>query len=316
MARLVTVVLILAVVSCVVAAPCEVRGKETGSSYKASPSRGKPERTLSESEDMTAVVQSEPEVLPERSPIATQRCKRPRYCLDSKKAKKTPPKKLTSKLDEILEKVNAVMSNQCARLDALEEHIREVKQQNDDTQTNSAEIMKSIEFFGARLSDLENQIHGMEQERKEIAVYLSKIDEKIDRLERNAIKTSVEIRNVPKIPKETKMSLYDKALKLFKSLGSEIPKSDVRDVYRAPSKSSDSKSTIIVEFADTLTKSNFLGITKDFNNKNPSNRLNTFHLGIGGEKHPIFISEHLTAKMKRFHFLARDVAKYAHYEHC
>lgn len=269
-----------------------------------------PERSVSEP-DMMAANHDEPDLERSPNPNVTQRCKRPRFSMDS-------PSGATyaTKLDEILEKVNAIMSVQSARLDTLEEHIREVKHQNVGIQINSAEIMKSVELFGNCLGDLENKIYVMEQERKEFTDYLSKIDEKLDRLERNSIKTSVEIRNVPKVHKETKLSLYDTALKLFNSLGNAIPKSDIRDVYRAPSKSTDSKSTIIIEFTDTLTKNNFLSTSKEFNNKNPSNRLNNNHLGIGGERHPIYVSEHLTAKMKRFHFLARDVAKYAHYEYC
>ncbi|KOB64285.1 Uncharacterized protein OBRU01_24265 [Operophtera brumata] len=160
---------------------------------------------------------------------------------------------------------------------------------------------------------MKNKIDGLETQRQDMCVYLNKLEDKIERFERNTVKTTIEIRQVPKQIKESKDNLYKVLKNLTNTFGLPLEKSELRDIYRQPSKATDTKSTIVVEFSNTFTKTDFLSIAKK---RNKSARLCTKDLGIEGEQDPIFISEHLTSRARHLHFLARDVARSCHFSYC
>ncbi|KAG7307299.1 hypothetical protein JYU34_007464 [Plutella xylostella] len=73
---------------------------------------------------------------------------------------------------------------------------------------------------------------------------------------------------------------------------------------------------IIVETTSTILKADFLKASKSFNIKH-QNKLSTKHLGLRtSEDTPIYVSEQLTAKASRLHFLARDLVKSKKFKYC
>ncbi|CAH2215467.1 jg12315 [Pararge aegeria aegeria] len=218
---------------------------------------------------------------------------------------------------EIKFMMDTFMEKQNKRLETLENHIMEVKQQNVAIQSSNQDIEQSLKFMSDEIRSLQGKIGSIEKDRKNLSLHLMRLEDKIDDIDKRTIKTCVEIRNVPKQSRETKDMLYLYVDSLSKCITkSEINKVEVRDVYRLPSKKSDAKcSTIIVEFSNTLYKNHILNAAKKFN-REYSEKLNTLNLGLPGTRQPIYISEQLTAKTKRLLFLARDFAKSAQFAHC
>lgn len=88
---------------------------------------------------------------------------------------------------------------------------------------------------------------------------------------------------------------------------------DVRDVYRVPNKNEPAKSTVVAEFSNTLTKALFLNSARKYNK---NNQLKAEDLGIENNSSILYISESLTPKSRRLHFLARDFATAENYKYC
>ncbi|KAG7308311.1 hypothetical protein JYU34_005505 [Plutella xylostella] len=129
-------------------------------------------------------------------------------------------------------------------------------------------------------------------------------------------KTSLELRNIPRQPKENKTDLFNMIHNLLKALKIESMFSEIKDVYRVPKKSDTNNiTTVIIELSSTLTRINILNEIKSFYKNNNGIQLNTTHLGLSS-KSPIYGSEYLTAKTKRIHFLARDFMKTENYKFC
>lgn len=223
--------------------------------------------------------------------------------------------------DELKSLMNKFISSQSKRLDVLENHILDVKTQNTAIDNTNKEIEKSLDHLSDQIKSFELKIDGLEQERSSLATQMRTFEEKIENLERQANKTSLEIRNVPKRGKETKNQLFSMIQFFYKRLNdanteAELKYQEIRDVYRLPSKKESIFSTVVVELQNTQHKADLLKEVKKFNRRQPSEQINSSHLGFEGPPTQIFISEHLTARMKRLHFLARDVAKSANFAHC
>lgn len=104
---------------------------------------------------------------------------------------------------------------------------------------------------------------------------------------------------------------------LSNNIGCTLSRNDVKDIYRVRGKKEGMSNTpIIVETSSTLLKNDILTMSKTFNAKHKA-KLCAKHLGLRtSEDTPIFITENLTAKSARLHFLGRDLVKSKLYKFC
>ncbi|XP_037974263.1 uncharacterized protein LOC119693798 [Plutella xylostella] len=187
---------------------------------------------------------------------------------------------------DIKDMIKELISAQNTRMDNLEQHMMELKK----------------------------QFSTIKDTNKDIHVYM--IEEKIENLDRNIIKTSIELRNVPKRPQETKENLFCLVKTLSQSINVTLQPHDIRDVSRQPSKRESPVSALVVEFSNTLIKSRILNGIKEFNKANNKDKMNSSHLGLDSPKIPIYATELLTNTSKRLYFLARTLAKSENYAFC
>lgn len=107
--------------------------------------------------------------------------------------------------------------------------------------------------------------------------------------------------------------------KLSSTIGVTLEATELRDVYRLPTKPDQANTALVAEFSSTLIRDNFLTAAK--NHKLASIRykteqLNSSHLGLEGSNSDIYISEHLTPLASRLFFLAREFRKTMGYDYC
>ncbi|KAJ8707930.1 hypothetical protein PYW08_010296 [Mythimna loreyi] len=206
--------------------------------------------------------------------------------------------------NELKEMMREMISANNSRLDKLEGHI-------------TGELEKSLTSVSDQLSSLESKITSLEKERSCMVLKLSALEEKLEVYDRNIIKTSIEIRNVPKQEKESKAMLYQMVQCLSKKLDTSSELTNIRDIIRQPSKKENKTSSITVEFSNTLNRSNFLTAVKEYNKKNSNNKISSTHLGITSTPQtPIYVAEQLTTLTKRLFYLARNYAKSNQYSYC
>ncbi|KOB77936.1 Uncharacterized protein OBRU01_03278, partial [Operophtera brumata] len=65
----------------------------------------------------------------------------------------------------------------------------------------------------------------------------------------------------------------------------------------------------LVQFNSPRVRDTFLESSIKFNKSSTNNRLNSSHIGLTGEKTPIFVVEHLSTSNKALHSAARSAAK-------
>lgn len=224
---------------------------------------------------------------------------------------------LDSFKNDLRNMIKEMMNSQSSRMEKLEHHMLELKNQSTEIKTIHSELEKSMSSISDQILSLERTITSLEKERSSLVAKVTSLEDKLEFLDRNQIKTSVEIRNVPKRTNETKNMLYDMISNLSKHLQIVIETSNIRDVARQPSKRDTLSSNITVEFANTLIKSNFLNAVKDYNKKHSMDKTSSLHLGIKATTGtPIYIAEQLTPYTKRLFYATRNYAKINKYSYC
>lgn len=192
------------------------------------------------------------------------------------------------------------------KMEKIYSAIEEIKIQNND-------IRASVEFLSLKYDTLLEEIHDVKAECKDNQSYIKALEEKVDKLEKNTRSTCIEIKNIPIKTPESKDCLLKCLRDLGEILNVPIQSHEVKDIYRIGSKDPKNK-TIIVDFTSALMKEKIIRSYKKFNKEH--SKLSTENLKIGGPAKPIFISENLTAKMKRIFYVAREFAKSNEYRYC
>ncbi|CAH2086329.1 unnamed protein product [Euphydryas editha] len=190
----------------------------------------------------------------------------------------------------------------------LKSTINNIKEQNDDLKKSVDTLSNKYDEFMSRMSTLESQ-------RKQDRLTISKLEKKIENLERKTRATGLEIRNIPRSNGETKESLFNTLKDLGKIVRVDLCDGDIRDVYRINSK--DGSNPIIAELSSVIVKEKIINKVKSFNkSKTTTEKLNTSYLNYPGPKKPIFISETLTQNTKKLFYLARNFQKNYNYAFC
>lgn len=212
--------------------------------------------------------------------------------------------------DEITTLIKSLLLKQENELRLISPALKEIQNTNKN-------IENSIEFLAAQNDELQKKIDVLEGQRQEDRKYIAILEDKIEELQKGSRKANIELKNVPKADLENKEDMIGMVVSLSESIGCKIEKNDIKDIYRVRGRKDGKPNTpIIIETSSTLLKTEILSKCKIFN-KSHSEKLCAKHLGLksSGES-AIFVSEQLTAKGARLHFLARDLAKTRAYKYC
>lgn len=208
-------------------------------------------------------------------------------------------------LNQIQNMLDSLKKEQDQKFDTLN---RTLKEQN-------AELQRTIEFISTKYDEINMKVVKLEDLNSKNNNYIKQLEDRIDRLEFNSRAASIEIRNIPETSSETKESLRDLVTNIGNILHHPLKNEDIHQIYRSKAKH-DTNGSIVVQFTTTQAKESVIRHSKKYNIKNNSNHLNTSHLKINGPVKLIFISEHLTPKLKQLHYHARQFAKNNNYKYC
>lgn len=185
-----------------------------------------------------------------------------------------------------------------------------------DIQQTNVALQSTITYLSEENTELKKRIEHLELQAKYDKENILLLESKFDDNQRTDRKSNVEIKNVPLKGDETKTDLRDMVLQLSKNLNVNIEKHNIKDIIKI-NKNKKEKSTMIVEFTNTFSKTDLLKAAKTFNMKNKNNKLSAMHLGLKTDPHaPIYIAENLTPKASRLYFLARDLKAAKNYKYC
>lgn len=188
-----------------------------------------------------------------------------------------------------------------------------------EIQQTNLNIKDSVAYLSAQNEEFKRKIENLEGQIREDRKYINILEGKIEDMQKDCRKSNFEIKNVPKKSNESKENLIEMIVSLSENVGSQLTKNDVKDIYRIRGKNDNIQNTpIVVETSSTFVKNDVLKMCKSFNLKHKE-KLSGKLLGFRSEHThniPIFVSEHLTAKASRLHFLARDLVKSKQYKFC
>ncbi|KOB65473.1 Zinc finger DNA binding protein [Operophtera brumata] len=184
-----------------------------------------------------------------------------------------------------------------------------------DIHKNTGDIEKSMEFLATNFEEMSKKVDNLEQQIKNKQTQIDNLEDKYENLQRSARSSTLEIRNVPNSPNETKEVLSSYIVQMSETVGAKMSSNDIKDIFRVPGKSETNK-PIIAELTTTIQKLRLIKAVKSFNVSNRANKLNAFHLGLRGHSSPVFVVEHLTSKGNRLHYLARELTRAGQYKYC
>lgn len=210
--------------------------------------------------------------------------------------------------EEIKTMISSMLTAQGDQLKKLTPVLAEIK----ETNTN---IEKSMAFLAEQNEELKKKLDQFELQARKDREYITLLEEKVEDLQRENRKSNIQIKNVPKTNNENEQELINMVVKLSENVGHPITNADVKDIYRIKNKREEN-SPIIVELSSTILKKDFLRSIKTFNVRHKE-KLCARHLGhTKNEYSPVYVSEQLTAKGARLHFISRDLVKTKGYKFC
>lgn len=210
--------------------------------------------------------------------------------------------------DEISSIIKDLKKEQTLFYSNIESTLLEIKNQY-------SKLQDSVDFTANKYDEMLNKMQEYDVERKENRDYISRLEARLDQLEKQSKISSLEIKNVPKTANESKLDLSNVVRNIGNVLDTTVVQSDIKDIYRINSTNS-MNNTIIVDFTTVILKSKLLQSVRTFNKNNINDKLNTTHLRVDGPKVPIYISDNLPPRVRKIFFLAREYAAQHKYKHC
>ncbi|CAH2101832.1 unnamed protein product [Euphydryas editha] len=157
-------------------------------------------------------------------------------------------------------------------------------------------------------------INQLESENKNLRSYIQDMDSRLSQMERNSRASNIEIQGVPEHRNE---NLVTAVKQLAHTIKYNLTESDIHLCTRVSKiqKNSNRPRSIIVKFSCPRVRDGFLAAAIAYNKRNSNDKLNTSHIGMGGEHKPMYVTDHLSPSMKALHAAARVKAKELKYKY-
>lgn len=184
------------------------------------------------------------------------------------------------------------------------------------------EISTSIIFFEQKYEDLKKEMETkitalskLEVENQQLKTTVADLSSRLSQTEQHSRSCNVEIQCLPEKKSE---NLVIAIKKISETVGFKFNDTDLHLCTRISKidKTSSRPRSILAKFGSPRIRDGFLASVLSFNKKakQKDDKLNTSHLGIAGDKKPIFVVEHLSPGVKKLHALARQTAQLKHYK--
>lgn len=176
-------------------------------------------------------------------------------------------------------------------------------------------IKESLEFFTnlydtvkQELDEAKSEIINLKKENNELKNIISYHSGVINNLEKESRAGNLELHCIPEFRTE---NLSKTVEQISKVVNVKIDEGNILKCIRVAKQNKNSlrPRTVVVKFSTPIIRDRFLAGVINFNRKNAEDKLNTSHLGISGEKKPVFISENLTFVSKDIYAATRLFAK-------
>ncbi|KAL4718093.1 hypothetical protein ACJJTC_015311 [Scirpophaga incertulas] len=210
-------------------------------------------------------------------------------------------------------------TNISTKIDSLTSSIRSdlktVKEEMSDMK-GSMEFMNSkFESLLKEHAETKEAMTELQRENTALHSTVKDLNARVNALEQSARSNNVEIQCVPERKNENLVQMITQLSSVIKyNIKHEQILNCTRIAKIKPN--SPRPKSIVVQFISKKIRDEFLAASITFNrNKSIQDKLNSSHLGLNGEKSPIFIVDHLSPLNKTLHAAARAVGREKGFKH-
>ncbi|CAK1548683.1 unnamed protein product [Leptosia nina] len=182
------------------------------------------------------------------------------------------------------------------------------------------DLTESVNFLSSKCDKLEESLisktKALDELKLENTSLRSEIDvlsSRLEDLDQRSRNCNIEIQCVPERKGENLHTIISQVASIT---GCALSEQEISNFHRVAKINSDSNRprSIIVKLSSVLARDKLLTAVKSFNRTHKGDKLNTSHLGLAGDKKPVYVCEHLTPANKKIHAAARRIAKEKQFE--
>lgn len=182
------------------------------------------------------------------------------------------------------------------------------------------DIKVSINYLNAQQDDIQkqlqlkcNQVDRLTKENDILKSTVKDLGNRLCIMEQHSRMSNLEIQCIPEHRTE---NLVNVMVQIAKVTGYNLQEGDVHKCTRIAKLNPENKRprSVVVKFSNPRVRDTFMAHVIQYNKKHRDNKINTSHIGIAGEKKPIYVVDHLIPEIKRLHALAREKAKQLQYK--
>lgn len=240
---------------------------------------------------------------------------------------KYPPTLLESSIANTTKNTEETIASNSDWLSEIRNEVQEII-----TQTVSVELQKireelsglqniqsSIEYLSGlfdtvkqELEEAKKEVPSLKKANSELREIVNSHANTITILDKEARANNIELHCIPEHRGENLLKTVEQ---IGRVISTNIPEGSVVKCTRVAklNKNSPRPRSVIVKFSSSLLRDKFLAGVINFNKANKDDKLSTAHLGIAGEKKPVYISEHLSSTAKDIFAASRMFAKQKQY---
>ncbi|XP_045769402.1 uncharacterized protein LOC123870227 [Maniola jurtina] len=177
------------------------------------------------------------------------------------------------------------------------------------------EFTQSLEFISAEQCALKNDlitanktIETISSENIQLKSEVVQLSRRLSVLEKSSRSRNIEIQLIPEKKNENLIGIFKNLCGTIKASTTETDVCSIRRVAKLNTQSTRPRN-VIVTLPSERHRDDLISTFKRYNKSNKSEPLNSSHLGIPGEKHKIYVSEHLSPECKAIHAATRKAAK-------
>uniref|UniRef100_A0A2A4K9X3 FP protein C-terminal domain-containing protein n=1 Tax=Heliothis virescens TaxID=7102 RepID=A0A2A4K9X3_HELVI len=183
-----------------------------------------------------------------------------------------------------------------------------IKEQNSKILESNAEIKSQLELNAANYEKICNRVTIIEKKHEVAMERINQLEAQLDVLQKQFLKNTVEVRNIPYDDKE---DVHNIVVNIYKTL--EIPQiKDNATIFRRGR----NNGPIVIEYQDSKSKETLLKAARKYNSDNKDKPLGTDILGFAEVSSRIYISEPLTSLTKKILTAARELVKNGSFKYC
>lgn len=177
------------------------------------------------------------------------------------------------------------------------------------------EFTKTTDFIMDEVKDLKQEIatkdkiiQTLQNDQTQLKNEINVIRSRFNVLEKLSRDRNVEVQAVPENRNENVVSLFKE---LCNTIKYPILDSNIQSCRRVAKMDSASKRprNIVVTLSSPRLRDEIISATHRYNKEHKQNKLNSLHMGLTGECHQIYVTEHLSPDTKQLYAAARRFAK-------